>query len=192
MSSPSAVVKKGVAVVGGGITGLTAAWRLHTQGHRVTLFESADRLGGAVSTVARDGWLIESGPNSLLESPQFDALVTGLGLESERLYAAPAAKNRYLVRDGRLVPVPMAPHKLLTTSLFSLRTKLRLFAEPFMRARVRPADVSLAAFVRDHFGQEIVDYAINPLVAGIYAGDPETLSTKYAFAKLWEIEQTHG
>jgi oxygen-dependent protoporphyrinogen oxidase len=52
--------------------------------------------------------------------------------------------------------------------------------------------VSLAVFVRDHFGQEIVDYAINPLVAGIYAGDPETLSTKYAFAKLWEIEQTHG
>ena len=192
MSSPSAVVKKGVAVVGGGITGLTAAWRLHTQGHRVTLFESADRLGGAVSTVARDGWLIETGPNSLLESPHFDALVTGLGLESERLYAAPAAKNRYLVRDGRLVPVPMAPHKLLTTPLFSLRTKLRLFAEPFMRARVRPADVSLAVFVRDHFGQEIVDYAINPLVAGIYAGDPETLSTKYAFAKLWEIEQTHG
>ena len=192
MSSPSAVVKKGVAVVGGGITGLTAAWRLHAQGHRVTLFESADRLGGAVSTVARDGWLIESGPNSLLESPHFDALVAGLGLESERLYAAPAAKNRYLVRDGRLVPVPMAPHKLLTTPLFSLRTKLRLFAEPFMRARVRPADVSLAVFVRDHFGQEIVDYAINPLVAGIYAGDPETLSTKYAFAKLWEIEQTHG
>ena len=75
----------------------------------------------------------------------------------------------------------MAPHKLLTTPLFSLRTKLRLFAEPFMRARVRPADVSLAALVRDHFGQEIVDYAINPLVAGIYAGDPETLSTKHAF-----------
>jgi oxygen-dependent protoporphyrinogen oxidase len=192
MSSEPAVVKKGVAVVGGGVTGLTAAWRLHIQGHRVTLFESSDHLGGAVTTVVRDGWLIESGPNSLLESPPFDTLVAGLGLESERLYAAPAAKNRYLVRDGRLVPVPMAPHKLLTTPLFSLRTKLRLFAEPFMRSRVRPADVSLAVLVRDHFGQEIVDYAVNPLVAGIYAGDPETLSTKHAFAKLWEIEQTHG
>ncbi len=86
----------------------------------------------------------------------------------------------------------MAPHRILTTPLFSLRTKLRLLMEPFTRARVRPADVSLAAFVRDHFGQEIVDYAINPLVAGIYAGDPEMLSTKYAFAKLWEIEQSHG
>ena len=192
MSTEISPPKKRIAVVGGGITGLTAAWQLHVQGHLVTLFEQSDRLGGAVSTTSQDGWLFENGPNSLLESPQFDTLVAGLGLEAECRYAAPAAKNRYLVRGGRLVPVPMAPHKLLATPLFSLRTKLRLFAEPFTRARVRPADVGLAAFVRDHFGQEIVDYAINPLVAGIYAGDPETLSTKYAFPKLWEIEQTHG
>jgi oxygen-dependent protoporphyrinogen oxidase len=192
MSSASSVVKKGIAIVGGGVTGLTTAWRLHARGHRVTVFEQTDRLGGAVTTLARAGWLIESGPNSLLESPQFDALVTDLGLEAERRYAAPAAKNRYIVRAGRLVPVPMAPHRILTTPLFSLRTKLRFLTEPFTRPRVRPADVSLAAFGRDHFGQEVVDYAINPLVAGIYAGDPETLSTKYAFPKLWEIEQMQG
>jgi len=192
MPTDSSATKKRIAVVGGGITGLTAAWRLHAQGHAVTVFEQSDRLGGAVSTTINDGWLIENGPNSLLESPPFDALVAELGLEAECRYAAPAAKNRYLVRGGRLVPVPMAPHKLLATPLFSLRTKLGLFAEPFFRARVRPADVSLATFVRDHLGQEIVDYAINPLVAGIYAGDPEMLSTKFAFPKLWEIEQTHG
>jgi oxygen-dependent protoporphyrinogen oxidase len=183
---------KFIAVVGGGVTGLTTAWHLHTRGHRVTVYELGERPGGAVTTVARDGWLFEGGPNSLVESAPFDALVTALGLEKERLYAASAAKNRYIVRDGRLVPVPMAPHRLVTTPLFSWRTKLRLHAELFMRARVRPADVSLATFVRDHFGQELVDYAVNPLVAGIYAGDPDTLSTKYAFPKLWEIEQTHG
>jgi protoporphyrinogen/coproporphyrinogen III oxidase len=183
---------RSIAIVGGGITGLTAAWRLHSQGHRVTLFEQADRVGGAIVTLARDGWLVECGPNSMLESPQLDELVTGLGLTAERRYAEPAAKNRYLVRGGRLVPVPTAPHRFLASPLFSLRTKLRLFAEPFSRARVRPADLSLAALVREHFGQEIVDYAINPLVAGIYAGDPEALSTKYAFPKLWEAEQTHG
>jgi protoporphyrinogen/coproporphyrinogen III oxidase len=192
MSSASSPAATRIAIVGGGVTGLTAAWHLHGQGHRVTVFEQSDRTGGAVSTTLQDGWLVENGPNSLLESPQFDALVAGLGLTANRQYAAPAAKNRYLVRGGRLVPVPMAPQKLLTTPLFSLRTKLRLFAEPFTRARVRPADASLAAVVRDHFGQEIVDYAINPLVAGIYAGDPETLSTRHAFPKLWEIEQTHG
>jgi oxygen-dependent protoporphyrinogen oxidase len=189
-SSPKS--KYGIAIVGGGITGLTAAWGLHSRGHRVTVFEQSDRLGGAVSTLAQDGWLVENGPNSLMESPAFDALVASLGLQAESRYAAPAAKNRYLVRGGRLVPVPMAPHRLLSTPLFSLRTKLRILAEPFSRARAQAPDASLAALVRDHFGQEIVDYAINPLVAGIYAGDPEKLSTRHAFPKLWEAAQSSG
>jgi oxygen-dependent protoporphyrinogen oxidase len=192
MSSSSAPAETRIAVVGGGITGLTTAWTLHAQSHRVTVFEQSDRLGGAVSTLARDGWLVENGPNSMLESPAFDALIAGLGLQAERRYAAPAAKNRYLVRGGRLVPVPMAPLGLVSTPLFSLRTKLRILAEPFARARMRAPDASVAALVRDHFGQEIVDYAINPLVAGIYAGDPEKLSTKHAFPKLWEAAQAHG
>jgi oxygen-dependent protoporphyrinogen oxidase len=184
--------KYGIAIVGGGVTGLTAAWRLHARGQQVAVFEQSDHVGGAVSTMSRDGWLAENGPNSLVESPPFDALIAGLGLEAECQYAAPAAKNRYLVRRGRLVPVPMGPLQLVATPLFSLRTKLRILAEPFSRARVRSADASLAALVRDHFGQEIVDYAINPLVAGIYAGDPEKLSTKHAFPKLWEAAQAHG
>jgi len=181
-----------IAIVGGGITGLTAAWRLQTRGFRVTVFEQADRVGGAILTAQRDGWLVECGPNSMLESPHLDELVAGLELGAERRYAEPAAKNRYLVRGGRLVAAPAGPHRLVTTPLFSGRAKLRLLAEPFMRARVRPADVSLGALVRDHFGPEILDYAVNPLVAGIYAGDPDALSTKYAFPKLWEAEQTHG
>ena len=83
-----------IAVVGGGITGLTAAWRLHAQGCRVTLFEQSDRLGGAIMSVTRDGWLCECGPNSMLESAQLDALVTGLELTAERQYAEPAARRR--------------------------------------------------------------------------------------------------
>ena len=83
-----------IAVVGGGITGLTAAWRLHAQGCRVTLFEQSYRLGGAIMSVARDGWLCECGPNSMLESAQLDALVTGLELTAERQYAEPAARRR--------------------------------------------------------------------------------------------------
>ena len=186
MSSMSPSNNYGIAVVGGGVTGLTAAWELHRQGHRVTVFEQSERPGGAVSTMIRDGWLVENGPNSLLESAAFDSLIEGLGLQAERRYAAPEAKNRYLVRGGRLLPVPMAPHRLVSTPLFSLRTKLRILAEPFSRARAGGADASLASLVRDHFGQEIVDYAINPLVAGIYAGDPEKLSTKHAFPKAVE------
>ncbi len=178
--------------MGAGLTGLTAAWHLHARGHRVAVFEQSDRPGGAVMTVARDGWLMECGPNSVLESPAFDALVTGLGLTGEREYADPAAKNRYLVRGGRLLPVPMAPPKLITSPLFSARTKLRLLTEIFTRPKSRPGDVSLATLVRDHFGQEVLDYAVNPLVAGFYAGDPAALSTRHAFAQLWEIERKHG
>jgi oxygen-dependent protoporphyrinogen oxidase len=192
MSTMSPSNNYGIAVVGGGLAGLAAAWKLHARGLRVTVFEQSDRPGGAVSTTARDGWLVENGPNTLVESPQSDALVAELGLGPERRYAAPEAKNRYLVRGGRLLPVPMGPHKLISTPLFSLRTKLRIPAELFSRARARGADASLASLVRDHFGQEIVDYAINPLVAGIYAGDPERLSTRHAFPKLWEIARTHG
>jgi oxygen-dependent protoporphyrinogen oxidase len=192
MSSQSPGKTSKIAVVGGGVTGLTAAWHLHTRGHRVSVFEKSEHPGGAVSTLQCDGWLVENGPNSLLESPAFDALVAGLGLTAERQYAAPAAKNRYLVRNGRLVPVPMAPQRLVSTPLFSWRTKLRILAEPFSRTPMRAPDASIASLVRDHFGQEIVDFAINPIVAGIYAGDPEKLSTKYAFPKLWETAQTNG
>jgi len=108
MFPPSPDNKYGIAIVGGGVTGLTAAWKLHAQGHRVTVFEQSDRLGGAISTMHRDGWLVEHGPNSLMESTPLDVLLTELGLQAERQYATPAAKNRYLVRDGRLVPVRWA------------------------------------------------------------------------------------
>lgn len=185
-SSPS------IAVVGGGLTGLTAAFKLAKAGHGVRLFEASGRAGGAVISTARDGWLAEGGPNTMMESPKVASLVAELGLGTERREAAPAAKNRYLVRGGKLVPLPMAPPKILASPLFSIGTKLRLLAEVFRRPRSRPADVSIARLIRDHFGQEAVDYALNPFVAGIYAGDPEKLSTRHAFAKLWEIEQTHG
>ncbi|OHE81251.1 MAG: protoporphyrinogen oxidase [Verrucomicrobia bacterium RIFCSPLOWO2_12_FULL_64_8] len=181
-----------VAIIGGGLTGLTAAHELTKAGREVRLFEAAARTGGAVVSHAGDGWLVEGGPNTLLETPDVVSVVNDLGLAAERLEASPAAKNRFLLRGGRLIAAPMAPPKILTTPLLSLGAKLRLFAEPFRRPRRRSGDVSLAEFIRDHFGQEVVDYVMNPFVAGIYAGDVAKLSTRHAFAKIWAIEQTHG
>jgi oxygen-dependent protoporphyrinogen oxidase len=183
---------KSIAVLGGGITGLTAAWRLAQRGHRVRLFEQSSRLGGAIRTEIDDGWLVEAGPNSLQETPEILALIRELGLESERIESAPATKNRFIVRDGKLVPLPLSPPALLTSPLFSLKTKLRLLTEMTTRPVTRAADCSVAEFARSHFGDEILDYAVQPFVSGIYAGDAEKLSLRHAFPKLWAMEQTHG
>jgi oxygen-dependent protoporphyrinogen oxidase len=184
---------KSIAVIGGGLTGLTAAWRLHTRGHRVRLFEASSRVGGAVGSEPIGGWLVETGPNSLqVNSPDVAAVLDELGLGSQKLAASPAAKNRYVVRDGQLRAMPLSSPALLGSRLFSTSAKLRILAEIFTRRRTRTDDPSLATFVREHFGQEFVDYALDPLVSGIYAGDPAKLSARHAFPRLLEFERTHG
>lgn len=183
---------KHFAVIGGGLTGLTAAWRLHREGHRVTLFERAPRVGGNISTHAQDGWLAEDGPNSIQESREITALINELGLDRERLAASSAARNRYIVRGGRLVPAPRSPQSFLVSPLFSLRARFKVFREMLTRPRVRTTDISLANFIAAHFGQEIVEYGLNPLVGGIYAGDPDKLSARYSFPNLWQLERRYG
>jgi oxygen-dependent protoporphyrinogen oxidase len=184
---------KRIAIIGGGISGLTAAWRLHTNGHRVRLFETSERFGGAVRSERIDDWLVEAGPNSLhLNSPEVAAVLGELGLEPKTLVASPVAQNRYIVRGGRLRTVPLSSPDLITSRLFSTSAKLRILAELLTRPRRRTDDLSLAAFVREHFGQEFVDYLLNPFISGIYAGDPEKLSASHAIPQLGELEHTYG
>jgi oxygen-dependent protoporphyrinogen oxidase len=184
---------KRIAIIGGGLTGLTAAWRLHTRGHRVRLFEAEARFGGAVRSERIDDWLVETGPNSLhLNSPEVAAVLVELSLESKILAANPVAQNRYIVRGGRLRTLPLSSVDLLPSRLFSTPAKLRILAELLTRPRRRTADLSLAALVREHFGQEFVDFLLDPFISGIYAGDPEKLSACHAFPQLGELERTYG
>ena len=193
LSASSAFQKKSIAILGGGITGLTAAHRLTQLGHRVRLFEQSARLGGAIRTERTpEGWLIEAGPNSLQETPAVAALIAELGLTAELVPAAPAAKNRYVVRAGQLVPLPLSPPAFLASSLFSLGAKARVLAEFLRRPRPLTSDRSFADFIRDHFGSELFSTAAQPFVSGIYAGDPEKLSARFAFPTLWQLAQTHG
>lgn len=189
MGNPSS---KSIAIVGAGITGLTAALRLHEQGCRVTVFERGSQPGGCIRSTSEAGWLYEAGPNSLQNGPEVKQLVNELGLRPQLVSAAPEAKQRFLVRGGRFIPVPTSPPALIGSPLFGARTKLSLITELFTRPRVRTTDLSLAELVRTHFTQELLDYAVNPLIAGIYAGDPEKLSVRHAFPALWQAERTHG
>ncbi|MEI6464685.1 MAG: FAD-dependent oxidoreductase, partial [Verrucomicrobiota bacterium] len=132
MTSPSSSPR--VAVLGGGITGLTAAWHLRRAGLTPIVFESSPRVGGAIGTLRTNGWLHELGPNSMLEnSAELVAFLDATGLGPRRLFAAPSAAKRYIVRDGQPVAMPGSPVSFLTTPLFSLAAKLNLLGEPFRR-----------------------------------------------------------
>jgi oxygen-dependent protoporphyrinogen oxidase len=182
-----------VAIVGGGVAGLTAAYRLKQRGVRVVVYEASERVGGSVRTSRSEGYLAELGPNSLsTPSPALRGLLAELGLEPSLVAASPAAKKRYVVRKNRLLPLPMSPQDFLTTRLLSNGAKLAVFGEPLVDTGDSPVEESIATFVRRRFNQEIVDYVANPFVAGIYAGDPEQLSVRHALPKLYGLERTHG
>jgi oxygen-dependent protoporphyrinogen oxidase len=178
-------------IIGGGISGLCAGYWLQKNGFSVTVLEAEDEPGGTMKTIHQDGWLIEKGPNSALETtPLLQDLFTELDILPRRRYANEKSSKRYIVRNGILHPLPMTPFTFLRSNLWSSRGKLRLLGEPFVgRAK---QEESIASFVRRRLGGEFLDYAINPFVAGVYAGDPESLSVQNAFPKLYALEKQYG
>ncbi len=184
---------KKVLVIGGGISGLTTAYWLHKNGHDVTVLEKETRAGGSIRTVKDKGYLIECGPNSTLDLYQeADDLCESIGLSSEKIYGDERAKNRYVVRDGRLRPLPMGPLQFLSTDLWTVKGKLRLMCEPFVRKFDDRREESIAEFVIRRTGQEFLDYAIDPFVTGVFAGDPYQLSFQSCFPKMYALEKDHG
>jgi len=182
-----------VGVIGAGIAGLTAAHHVHHAGLDVTVFEAADQVGGKIRSEHAGGYLIEHGPNTIqTATPLMNTLIDRLGLADAVVAPHAAAKKRYIVRDGQPQPLPTSPLDLFRTGLLSTRGKLRLLAEPFIGSSDPDADESLADFARRRLGQELLDYGLNPFVAGIFAGDPSKLSVRHAFGRLYELEQEHG
>ena len=181
-------------IAGGGITGLTLALNLQRKGHRVLVWEQSDQAGGAIRSHREGGWLAESGPNSIQDSDESVSQVVGaVGLSDRMLEASTQAKRRYIVRGSRPVRVPESALDAVRTPLFSWGAKLGVAAEPFRsRPEDTPEDESLASFVRRRLGQEFLDYTINPMVGGIYAGNPEKLSVGHAFPKVKALEDEFG
>ena len=177
-------------VIGAGISGLAVAHGLEQRDRTVAVLEAAPRAGGVIATTHRDGALYERGPNSTLDtSPRIAQLLAELGIASERADASESAAIRYIVRSARLAALPTSPPAFLKTRAFSTGAKLRLLREPFIAPTPPGVEESIAAFVRRRLGNEFLDYAIDPFVAGIYAGDPEHISVPAAFPKLHALEQ---
>ncbi len=184
--------KTSVAILGAGISGLSTAYALSKRGVEVTVYEKNSEAGGSIRTDRKDGWLVEQGPNTLMvRSKEIWNLLEELGLKSEMLEANQKANKRFIVKNGKPLPLPGSLMDFLRTGLFSGRAKLRLLKEPFINPGDK-ADECIADFVIRRLGEEILDYAINPFVAGIFAGDPQKLSVKHTFDKLYEFEQEYG
>ena len=192
LNADASASSRRVAVVGAGITGLVTAWQLARQGIDVTLFEASGQAGGAIRTTHADQFLAEHGPNSFVTSPAVEQLLADLDLLDDVVEASRTANRRYVVRGGALHPFPLSPLSMLSTSLFSLRAKLRVLLEPLVARGTATRDESIASFVRRRLGSEVLDYAVDPFISGIFAGDPEQLSLQHAFPRIHELEQTYG
>jgi len=185
--------QKDVVVIGGGISGLAIAYRLHRRGGDVRLLEARPEAGGSIRTRRVDDFLVDCGPNSTLETSRaIHDFVDEIGLGDSRIYANERARKRYILRRARLQELPMTPRQFMTSGLFSARAKARLCLEPFIKPAPPEREESVAQFVERRLGREFLDYAINPFIAGVYAGDPARLSVRSAVAKVYALEGKYG
>ena len=201
--SPIGASSKRVAIVGAGISGLSAAFTLKKAGWEPVLFDARARAGGVLETARVGECLVEGGPDSYLaQKPWATALIRELGMADDLIGSNDHQRKTYIVRNGHLVPMPdgllmMVPTKVMPmigTRLLSWPTKLRMGLELFRTAPAKPRgdDVSVADFFRDHYGQEAVDYLAEPLLAGVYGGDPERMSASSVLGRFVELERKYG
>ncbi len=190
-----------VVIIGGGISGLATAYYLAKGGATSTIIESRARLGGVIQTEKIDGCTIEAGPDSFLSvKPAAMDLIGELGLGDEVIGSNDHLRITYVRKGGKLVPLPdglmmMVPTKILpliTTPLLSMGTKIRMGMELLRSPKMKAGDESVADFVREHYGQEAVDYLAEPLLSGIYGGDPRELSVTAVLPRFVELATRYG
>lgn len=197
---------KRIAIIGGGISGLSAAYALEKQRRagteiEYTLYESASRLGGVLVTDRVDGCIVEAGPDSFLtEKPWATDLCKELGLGDQLIGSNDPERKTYIVTRGRLIEMPdglmfMVPTKILPTvlsPLFSWKTKLRMAREWFHPPHKANGDETVASLVERHYGPEMVDLLADPLLSGVYGGEASQLSVRAVLARFADMEAKHG
>ncbi len=198
---------KRVAVIGGGISGLSLVHRLFELSNRsaepleITLFEAANRLGGTIESEKREEFLLEKGPDSFIsDKPWALDLCRKLGLESEIIGTRDENRKSFIVKDRKLLEVPqgfylIAPTDIgafLKSGLFSVGGKLRMMFEPFIPRHQNGRDESVGSFIRRRFGRECLDRVGQPMIGGIYTGDPERLSILATMPRFRQMEEKYG
>jgi len=196
-----------VVVIGGGLSGLTAAYRIAGRGRdarrpvEVVLLEGKDRTGGVIWTDRVDGFTLEGGPDSFITNkPWAVDLCKSLGLADDLIGTDPRHRRSFVVRDGRLLPVPegfvlMAPSRIgpmLTSPVLSLKGKLRMLLDLVKPRGDQEGDESLASFVKRRLGREAFERLVQPLVGGIYTADPNELSVRATLPQFLTMEKNHG
>jgi len=191
----------GVVIIGGGISGLSTAYYLGKRGISSTLIEPRPRLGGVIQTEHVDGCTVEAGPDSFISAkPAALELITELGLADQVIGSNDFSRKTFVWKRGKLVPLPeglmmMVPTKimpLLTTPLLSWGTKLRMGLELMRAPKPRQGDQSVADFIEEHYGAEAVDYLAEPLLSGIYGGNPSQLSVTSVLPRFVTLSKQYG
>ncbi len=180
-----------IAIIGAGISGLTLAYRLQKQGTPYILLESSAMPGGYIQTDTQEKNILEKGPNSILADQLVLDLIHELGLSDQVVEANDISKKRYVYKKGKYHALPSGPLSLLFGSFFSVPQRLAIFKEYFNRQSYRQ-DISLYDLIWERFGQEVADYALDPFVSGVYAGDPKELLAELCFPMLGKSITNYG
>ncbi|MDG1139531.1 MAG: protoporphyrinogen oxidase [Opitutales bacterium] len=183
---------KKICILGGGLSGLSTAWKKMRQGHEITLIESSPRLGGVLQSEQRNGYLLDYGANTLsLRNQETSDILEDMGVLKYALDANPNANKRFIVRNQKLVSLPLNFSSFLSSSFLSPLGKLRLLLEPFIQRGNHDGMETVASFISRRLGKEALDYCGNPFISGIYASDPETLNLANAFPALSRMEKQY-
>lgn len=186
------MIQKDVLIIGAGLTGLTLAYYLKKAGLSVAVIEKADRTGGVIQSHRENGFLFESGPNTgVLSNPEVVELFDDLAADCQLITANPEAKKRLIWKGDKWHALPSGLVSAVTTPLFTLKDKFRVLGEPWRKPGTNPME-NLSDFVRRRLGESFLNYAVDPFVSGVYAGNTDYLIPKYALAKLYNLEQTYG
>ena len=181
-----------IVVIGAGLTGLSTAFHLHRQGRDVVILEKADRVGGQIHTYHENGFTFESGPNTgVVSFPEVAELFQMLEGSCQLEIARESSKRRLIWKDDRFHELPSSPISAITTPLFRLSDKFRILGEPWRKKGTDP-DEPVGALAARRLGKSFYEYAVDPFVSGVYAGDPMKLTTRYALPKLYNLEANYG